>query len=194
MEKQTEVNLTEEQQITEEQRVSEEQPISGKRVEFDLTLGVKDMADFLIKHFYSRFAGSFGIAMSGAALILFFMRIGKWGMYESVILLLVGSMFTIIQPIQLWMKASTQIKKNPFFKEPLHFVFDERGVTASQKDQFQTLPWERVRQVKETSRSILIYLSTVNANIIPKEQVGDQLGTLKEIIRENMDKSVCRLK
>lgn len=182
MEKQTEVNMTEEQQTI------------GNRVEFDITLGTKDMSDFLIKHFYGKFAGTFGLTLSAIALILLVAGIGKWGMYEMLVLLLIGLLFTVVQPLQLRTKAATQVKNNPLFKKPIHFAFDEKGITASQDGQSETLPWERVRQVRETSHSILIYISSVNANIIPKKQAGDKLDALKQVIKENIDKSVCHLK
>lgn len=165
-----------------------------KQVEFDVTIGSKDMYDFLMRHFYSSFSGILGVVISVGALVLFFLGLGKRDLFQLALLLLLGLLFTVVQPVQMRLKAVGQIKANPMLKEPLHFLFNAKGMTVSQGRETASLPWEQVRRVKESKCSIFVYASSVNANIIPKAQVGEKLGDLKQIMENCLDKSVCQLK
>lgn len=164
-----------------------------KRVEFDIKIETNDMYDFLMRHFYSSFSGRFGIVLSIGAMIVFFYGIGKVEMSKLILLVILSLLFTVVQPLQMRQKAAAQVKKNPLMQEPFHFVFDENGMSVSQKKEKASIKWKEIRQVKESKRSIYVYVTSINANIIPKQQVGDKLEALKELIRENMDKSVCHL-
>lgn len=164
-----------------------------KRVEFDIKIETNDMYDFLMRHFYSNFSGKFGIVLSIGAMLAFFYGIGKAEMSKLILLVVLSLLFTVVQPLQMRQKAAAQVKKNPLMQEPFHFVFDKNGMSVSQKKEKASISWKEIRQVKESKRSIYVYVTSINANIIPKQQVGEQLEALKEIIRENMDKSACHL-
>lgn len=165
-----------------------------KQVEFDITITAKDMYDFLMKHFYGSFSGKFGLVLSIGALIFFFIGLGKRDIFQLTILLVLGLLFTVVQPLQMKLKASAQIKANPMFQEPIHFLFDEKGMNVSQRGETALLPWQDIRRVKESKHSIFVYVSSINANIIPKEGLGEeQLAQLKEMLRGHLDKAVCHL-
>lgn len=57
-----------------------------------------------------------------------------------------------------------------------------------------TVNWDGIYCVKETKISILVYFTPVNANILPKEQLGSQLDTVKQIFKDNMNPYVVKLK
>jgi membrane-bound ClpP family serine protease len=168
--------------------------IMERKIEFDVVITSKDMYDFLLKHFYTSFSGIFGVIISVGALIFFFLGIGKRDIYQLLLLLILGLLFTVIQPLQMKGKAAAQIKANPMFLEPIHFLFDEEGMTVSQKEEKALLSWEDIRKVKESKRSFFIYATSINANIIPKAQAGEELLQLRELIKERLPKSVCHIK
>lgn len=166
-----------------------------KQVEFDAVIRSKDMYDFLMKHFYSTFSGIFGVVLSVGALVFFVLGLGKRDLFQLTILLALGLLFTVIQPLQMKLKAAAQVKTNPMMKEPIHFLFNEKGMTVSQKGEEAFLPWEEIRRIKESKHSVFVYMSTINANIIPKDQAGaENISLLKEIMKEHVDKAVYQLK
>ncbi len=57
-----------------------------------------------------------------------------------------------------------------------------------------TVNWDEIYCVKETKVSILVYFTPVNANILPKEQLGSQLDTVKQIFKDKMNPYVVKLK
>jgi hypothetical protein len=167
--------------------------IMEEKVEFDVVLTAKDMYDFLLRHFYTSFSGIFGVIISVGALVFFFLGIGKRDLYQLLLLLILGLLFTVVQPLQMRARATAQIKANPMFLEPIHFLFDKEGMTVSQKGEKALLPWEDIRKVKESKRSLFIYATSINANIIPKEQAGDELLGLCKLMQEKLPKSVCHI-
>lgn len=163
-------------------------------IEFETQVGRKDMFRFLMKHFYTRFSGIFGVVLSLGALVVFIQGIGKREPYQLGILLVMASLFTIVQPLQLWQKASMQIKHNPVFQKPLQYQINKEGITVSQEGEKTTLPWENVRRIVETKTMFLVYMSSINASIIPKEQMKDNETKFREIVKASMEKRAYRLK
>lgn len=68
--------------------------------------------------------------------------------------------------------------------------------SGAQKDgcMSATVNWDEIYCVKETKISILVYFTPVNANILPKEQLGSQLDTVKQIFKDKMNPYVVKLK
>lgn len=165
-----------------------------KEIEFDTKITSGDLYHFLIRHFYTGFSGIFGLVLSGGALVLFFMGIGKREPYQLILLLVMASLFTIVQPLQMKMKAYQQIKLTPIFKEPLHYLVNQEGITVSQNGDTTMLPWDGFRKIVETRKAYLLYMTTVNASIIPKEQLGEKEAPLRQIIKDNAGPKICKLR
>lgn len=165
-----------------------------QEIEFDTKITSSDLYYFLIRHFYTGFSGIFGLMLSGGALVLFFLGIGKREPFQLILLLIMASLFTVVQPLQMKLKAIQQIKLTPIFKEPLHYLINGDGITVSQKGDSTTLPWDGFRRIIETKKAFLLYMTSVNANIIPKEQLGGKEELLRNLINENAEKKICKLK
>jgi hypothetical protein len=175
----------ERRELTEEMETSEEafaKEPSGKTVSADITIGTKDMFYFFMRHNYACFSGLFGLFISLGALILLIVRFKQYETTAKCLLLLVALLFTVIQPLQLLLKAANQIKRSPMFSEPIHYTFRQDGLEISQKDQSGVIPWEQVMKAVDTGKYIIIYITRMRAYIFPKEQM-EHLDEIKEIIR-----------
>ena len=105
-----------------------------KKITVRIELKVSDMNEFLLRHAYTSVAGLIGVAISLAALVLFFIGLGDSDTYQNILLLVIASLFTIVNPIQLRMKAKQQVMLNPMFKIPLDYEFSDLGIVVKQKD------------------------------------------------------------
>ena len=65
-------------------------------------------------------------------------------------------------------------------KEQLHYRIDNKGITVSLNDVTETLGWDKIYKIKFDGANIDVYMTTVNANIIP---VRDFNGRADEFIR-----------
>ena len=74
------------------------------------------MFRFFMKHFYSSFSGIFGVILSLGALVLLLFSLGKSEPFQILLLLILASLFTILQPAQFFMKAYGEkvLKERPW--------------------------------------------------------------------------------
>lgn len=148
-------------------------------VEVDIKVDAKDLYDYMMAHTYNTPAGIIGSCF-GALMVIIGVMTKMW------IYLILGVVLLLYLPWNLKIKSKQQALLNPAFKEPLHYVLDDSGITVSQGDQTQNQAWENMYKATSTTRSIIVYTTKVNATIFPKSQVGEQLPALIEVISTHM--------
>lgn len=166
----------------------------GKKVNLKIELKVSDMYEFLLRHAYTSVAGLVGVGISLVALVFFFVGLGKSDTYQNILLLLIASLFTIVNPIQLRFKAKQQVCLNPMFKIPLDYEFSDKGIVVKQNDQQAELSWNDTYKVVETKNLVIIYFSKVTGYILPKSQMGEQRADFMELIQSHVGAKKCKLK
>lgn len=163
-------------------------------VDLNIQLECRDMFWFLLRHNYLNFSGMFGVVLSLGALALLLSGYGGGDTLKTVLLIGVAALFTIINPLMLWFKAAGQIKRNPMFKEPLHYKINSDGMLVSQGEEELPVEWASIRKVIETKSAIIVYLTVIHAYILPKRQFAEENTAVKEIIRRHVNAKVCRWK
>lgn len=166
----------------------------NKKVNMKIELKVSDMYEFLLRHAYTSVAGLVGVFISLLALVLFFVGLDKSDTTQNVLLLVIASLFTIVNPIQLRFKAKQQVMLNPMFKIPLEYEFGDAGIAVKQNDQQVELNWEDTYKIVETKKLIIIYFSKVTGYILPKEQMKNDKTVLINMIKEHVSKERCKLR
>lgn len=155
-----------------------------KEIKVTIQIKTMDMFRFFMKHFYSNFSGIFGIILSLGAFVLFLFGIGKREPFQLILLLILASLFTILQPAQFLLKAYQQVKLMPIYKEPIEYTLKDAGIYVKQNEENVELPWEKVYKVKETNKAIYVYTSPVHSFIFPKEQLGEKTEPVKTLLKE----------
>lgn len=148
-------------------------------VELDIKIEAKDLYDYMMAHTYNTPSGIIGSCF-GAIMVVIGVMTQMW------IYIILGTVLLLYLPWNLKIKSKQQALMNPAFKQPLHYVLDEEGITVSQGDQTQSQAWENMYKATSTTKSIIVYTTKVNATIFPKSQVGEQLPALIEIISTHM--------
>ena len=99
------------------------------RYEFDFQMNEKTLADF----YTSNNAGGFIWPLLGAfAIVLAIISGGATPTAYRILYAVFGAMFIFYIPFDLKRKAKKQIKTNPYYAEPIHYILDEEGVTTIQ--------------------------------------------------------------
>jgi len=80
------------------------------------------------------------------------------------------------------------------FAKPLYYKFDTRGFSVSQDNNADSAEWKSVVLIRETGKSIILYLGAANALILPKKEIGEQLADLKKLIRAALPEQAKKLK
>ena len=156
-------------------------------VELDIKIEAGDLYDFMLMHSYHQISGLMGSVL-GAIMVLVALSNKQW------IFLIGGIVLLLYLPWVLFIKSRQQILSNPVFKQPLHYVLDENGVTISQGESVTTQSWEDMVKAVSTSRSIILYTSKVNATIFPKKQMEEKKAAVIEIISTHMPPAKVKIR
>ncbi len=163
-----------------------------KEANLKILIKPSDMHHYLVQQTYRSFSGWFGVLLSIAALVALVTGYQTNEAYKNVILLIIGALFLVVQPLQLKMQSIQKVRSIPMFQEPLEYKINHEGIKVSQKDEEMAVEWNSIRKVIETGKSILVFTSPVSAFIFPKEQYADQVDIVREIIKENVKEEQCK--
>ena len=167
---------------------------SYKEVRFSVQMKTIYMFDFLYWHSYHGISGIINYALSFSGIAALIAGFGKGNTFVTVMLMALAALFTIVNPLSLLYKASRQVKKTPMFAKPLYYQFNTRGFSISQDNNSDSAEWNKVVFIRETGKSIILYLGAANALVLPKKEIGDQLNDLKKLIRAALPQQAKKLK
>jgi len=157
------------------------------KVEFDVNMTAGKMYDYMLRHTFTSFSGIVG-ELLGILLVAGFFTSGKW-------LYLIGGVVVVFyQPVALYVRAKRQVKNNEVFRQPLHYVLDDNGITVSSGENSDNLEWKKMYRAVSTLRSIVVYTTLINACIFPKEDLGDKKDEVIKMIYTHMDPKQVNIK
>ncbi len=155
-----------------------------QQIEFDAQLDKKTLNHFLVRNNFLRVGGVFGLLISLAAIVGLIVFWQYFVLTQRLILIFLGLMFTVIQPLTLLVKGWNQLKTGTF-REPFHYVFSEKGIEITNIAGSASVEWEMIRRVVTTKEAIYIYMNSVSAFIIPKAACHSEYVELAKLIKEH---------
>ncbi len=156
-------------------------------VELDVKITSGDLYDFLLRHSYNSVSGLLGAVIGALGVIVGISR-------QYWIYLIFGVVILLYLPWTLFIKSKQQVANSPVFKEPLHYVLDENGITISQGDSSTCQAWENCLKAVSTGRSIIVYTAKNNATIFPKSQMQDKTTDVIEMISTHMPPAKVKIR
>ena len=152
-------------------------------LEFDVRLDKKTLDRFLLRNNFLRAGGVIGILISLAAIVGLLVFWKYFATSRRVILIFLGLMFTVIQPLSLLMKGRSQLKTGAF-REPFHYTFTQTGMSVENMAGTVEVKWSDMRKVIVTKEAMYLYMNAVSAFIIPRQECGDDYVRLVELVGE----------
>lgn len=152
------------------------------KVNFKVKITEKEMYSFLLNNYYRK---PMSIVMFIFGLVCFGVAVYTYGDVElmsTCLLIILGALYTVIQPILLWKNAKKQIAKNPVYRNELEYSFDETGITSSQGELTTTMKWEELWKAKDYGKLAVIYIYVNNGIILPKAAMGEQYNQFVELV------------
>lgn len=146
--------------------------------EFDVTITDKDMFRFNIYHAYHGFQGIIATLVGLWVLVMAGLTFGRVGVMYTVLYIILGILFLVYVPGNLYLRSKKQISSSDVLKNALHYKIDDAGIHVSQGEQTADLEWKLIYKMVSTKSQLLIYSSRLNAYIIPKEVIGEQYQTI----------------
>lgn len=179
--------------MSEELNVNVKEPLeeiydeSGFRL--DLKINQGDLYAFLMYHSYCSIAGLIAAVLSVFCLVKGIAEIaGGTNNSTTVVLLVVGLWFLVVNPLSMRGKAAVQLKSSPVFKEPITYIFTEKGMLQEQGETRTGCKWHMITKVVFLKRIWILYAGKVRASILPVAQLGEQKEELKALIAKHTGK------
>lgn len=161
----------------------------GKKISFDTHMTSAVLYDYQIYYAYTNATGILATCL-GILGVLIYLRYRN---DTSILFLVFGILLIFYLPVVLKYRSFMAAKLNPVYKNPLHYEIGKHGISVSQGEVSQTLPWEKCTKAITTPKSIVVYSGRKNACIFPKKDLGEYLPALIAVIAENMKPSQVKI-
>lgn len=159
-----------------------------REIEFDIRLTAGELYAFSMHHAYSSISGIAGLILSFGSLIICAFNFRNFENTTIIALIVIGLLFTVVQPAMLYSKAKVQAKKNESISGSLHYKLSEDGIKISQGEQTAFVKWYEVRKRKMAKNAMYVYMSPVRAFIFPKRQCNGHFDDAVSLVKDMMEK------
>lgn len=157
------------------------------RYEFDFQMDEKTLGDFYMSHNMGGISGFLWPVLGAFAIVIAVVSGSSTPILYRLVYALFGLMFIFYIPWDLKRKAKKQVKTNPYYAQPIHYVIDEEGVTTTQGDQEATVKWENFSKLKITKKSMFLYMRNKNACVFSTDVFGKDLDAAYDFIKSKVE-------
>ena len=158
------------------------------RFEFDFQMDEKTMTDFYLSYNMGGVSGFMWPAIGVFAIVIAIIAGDTTPISYRVLYVIFGLLFIFYIPLDLKRKAKKQLKNNPFYAQPIHYILDENGVTTIQGDKEATVEWIYFSRMKLTKKSMILYMRNKNACVLSRDVFGDDLDKAQEWIKSKIER------
>ncbi len=156
--------------------------------EFETKVEAKDLMNFKVYHNYTSFSGIMSLMIGVLMLTLCAVALSYENANVSYILItgFFGLFFTVWTPVGMWLSVRKQMKKAEAFKEPIKYTVTGEKIVLSQGEIQEELSWDDIFKIKSTGSSIILYITTVRANVIPLRCIGAEAEAFIAVARKKL--------
>ena len=156
------------------------------KYEFDFQMDEKTLTDFYMSYNMGGFSGFVWPIIGVIAIVIAILSKDATPMTYRLLYVNFGLLFIFYIPLDLKKKAKKQLKTNPYYAQPIHYILDEEGVTTSQGENEATVEWKNFSRMKLTKKSMILYMRNRNACVFSLDVFGDDLEKAKEWIKSKI--------
>lgn len=157
---------------------------------FEVKVRTKDLFGFTMYHAYSGITGKIWVIFSVFCLVAAVWTFGDVSVQGTVSLIILGALFTVINPLLLYYKCVKRIMKTPIYRKPFRYTLTKKGFSISQGEETSRMNWQDLFQIICTRKAVYLCPDPVHAQIISLEQVGSQAEELKAFLRTQVSQDV----
>ena len=156
------------------------------KYEFDFQMDEKTLTDFYMSYNMGGFSGFVWPIIGVIAIVIAILSKDATPMTYRLLYVIFGLLFIFYIPLDLKKKAKKQLKTNPYYAQPIHYILNEEGVTTSQGENEATVEWKNFSRMKLTKKSMILYMRNRNACVFSLDVFGDDLEKAKEWIKSKI--------
>lgn len=197
MEEKRQEELKEQEEIRQQEEIDDDeyyidedeiqiQEVEPAVYELETRITTKELYSYLMMHTYSSLSGKAYIILSILALMMLLLGAGKGDMTKTVILSVVASLYTVINPVMLYFKAAKQAKLNPAYKDFMKFGFHEKGMNIAFGGNEGMITWDKIIKVKKTKKIYALYTDSIHAFLISVKDLRKNGTEIEEYIEKHI--------
>lgn len=143
-----------------------------KKFSYDIQLNTTDIWWFSLYHSNRGFMGIFNLLFTVTAVYSLIVGFTSLSLTQKAIFCIMALLFSVIQPLILYMKARKQAKSDTI-KKGIHIDICEEGIVVSQEENKAEFAWENVFKVMPRGKMIILYIDTVRGYILPQRDIKE---------------------
>lgn len=156
------------------------------RYEFDFQMDEKTLTDFYMSYNMGGFSGFVWPIIGVIAIVIAILSGDATPITYRLLYVIFGLLFIFYIPLDLKRKAKKQLKSNPFYAQPIHYILDEEGVTTIQGENEATVEWKNFSKIKLTKKSMILYMRNRNACVLSLDVFGADLDKACDWIKSKV--------
>lgn len=156
------------------------------RYEFDFQMDEKTLGDFYTSHNMGGASGLLWPILGAFAIVLAIISGDTTPITYRIVYVLFGLLFVFYIPFDLKRKAKKQVKTNPVYAQPIHYILDEEGITTIQGENEAKVTWDKFSKIKLTKKSMFLYMRNKNACVLSLDVFGKDLDKAYDWIKSKV--------
>ncbi|MDW5299359.1 MAG: YcxB family protein [Sedimentibacter sp.] len=131
---------------------------------------------------YGSMVGVFNIIFTVAMVLLTAKFWGEVNIFIKILLIIAVSLFTVIQPVAVYMRAKRHIATVP---HDMEIGFDDNGIYIKTKNENSELKWNTIKGVLKKQNMIVIFTTTKHGLMITNQMLGtEKEGFYKYVVSQ----------
>lgn len=148
-----------------------------EKIRLKITLTEKDIKDYVYGQTLKSARGIAFFALGVIAIVILVLSWKDQGTLAKVCLIGIAAIYLVVQPVLTILKANT-LTKRPELSVPIDYEIDEEEVAVTQGEEHIVYRWEDGFRFVVKKNLLLMYVSRINAYILPKDQLGEDYQRL----------------
>ncbi len=143
-----------------------------EKIRLKITMTEKNIKDYVYGQTIKSMRGVAFFALGVIAIVILVMTWSDQNVFTKVCLIGIAAIYLVVQPLMTILKANTLSKRQELFV-PIDYEIDEEEVAVTQGEEHIVYRWEDGFRFVVKKNLLLMYVSRINAYILPKDQLGD---------------------
>ena len=159
---------------------------------FEIKIDKNDLYGFTLYYTYSGIMGKLWVIFSIICLVGAYITYGQVNIQGTVALIVLGLLFTVIQPLLLYQKCCQRVKKTDAFNNSFIYTIKKNGFSISQGDIVQKVRWDEIFKIVATKKAVYFCITPSHAQIIPLDQLNGKAEEFKAFLKNEVTDEVMK--
>ena len=155
-----------------------------EKIRLKITMTEKNIKDYVYGQTIKSMRGVAFFALGVIAIVILVMTWSDQNVFTKVCLIGIAAIYLVVQPVMTILKANTLSKRQELFV-PIDYEIDEEEVAVTQGEEHIVYRWEDGFRFVVKKNLLLMYVSRINAYILPKDQLGDAYSQILTLAKKH---------